>query len=69
MTNEAEPPLLLTAGEAARLCGRSEASWWRDNSAGRCPMSVKIGGSTRWRRSDLVQWVQDGCPPRNTKRG
>lgn len=57
-------PLLLGAGQAGLLCGRSEASWWRDHAAGRVPRPVKLGGRTLWRRAELEAWVAAGCPPR-----
>src|SRR5262245_49137729 len=59
-------PLLVSAAVAAGLCGRSEASWWRDHAAGRVPAPVKLGGSTRWRVGELKAWVDAGCPDRKT---
>src|SRR5262245_35799282 len=59
-------PLLVGAAEAGRLCGRSEASWWRDHAAGRIPAAVKLGGRTLWRVEELRRWVEAGCPPRKT---
>jgi predicted DNA-binding transcriptional regulator AlpA len=56
--------LLLSANAAARLCGRSEASWWRDLSAGRIPAPVKLGGRTLWRVLELREWIEAGCPGR-----
>jgi hypothetical protein len=41
------PPLLLTARQAAELCGVSEATWWRLHAAAKCPAPVKIGSSRR----------------------
>src|SRR5262245_24308446 len=60
------PPLLLRAAEAGVLCGRSLASWYRDNAAGRVPAPVRIGGAVRWRRAELERWVEAGCPDRAT---
>jgi predicted DNA-binding transcriptional regulator AlpA len=57
-------PLLLTARQAAELCGVSEATWWRLHAAAKCPAPVKIGGSTRWRVAELRAWTEAGCPPR-----
>ena len=56
-------PLLIPASEAAHLCGRSVASWWRDLRAGRVPEPIRLGGKTLWRRADICQWVEAGCPP------
>jgi prophage regulatory protein len=59
-------PLLVGAAEAGPLCGRSEASWWRDHAAGRVPAPVKLGGRTLWRSEELRAWVAAGCPDRRT---
>lgn len=56
--------LLIPADEAGPLCGRSEASWWRDHAAARIPAPVKIGGRTFWRVEELRQWIDAGCPAR-----
>jgi predicted DNA-binding transcriptional regulator AlpA len=58
------PPLLVPAGVAGPMCGRSEASWWRDHAAQRVPAPVKLGGRTLWRTDELRRWVAAGCPPR-----
>ena len=50
--------LLVGAAVAARMCGRSEASWWRDHAAGRIPTPVKLGGRTLWRREELCRWIE-----------
>jgi predicted DNA-binding transcriptional regulator AlpA len=59
-------PLLVPAREAGRLCGRSEASWWRDHAASRVPSPVRLGGRTLWRVQELRDWVGAGCPDRRT---
>jgi len=57
-------PELLTTKEAARLCGCGERSLWRWSRSGRAPAAVRIGGSAavRYRRSELLQWISEGCP-------
>jgi predicted DNA-binding transcriptional regulator AlpA len=62
----AVPPLLVPAGVAGPMCGRSEASWWRDHAARRVPAPVKLGGRTLWRTQELREWVESGCPDRRT---
>jgi prophage regulatory protein len=58
-------PLLLTARQAAALCGVSLATWHRMVSAGRCPAPLRLSpGCVRWRREDLAEWIRLGCPPR-----
>jgi len=60
-----DEPLLLSAEEAARLCGIAARTWWRLHSAGRVPMPLKLGRATRWSRSELQAWVKVGCPARD----
>lgn len=55
---------LLTAREAASLCGLGLSTWWRYLSAGKIPAPVRIGGSVRWRRDELHAWMSASCPPR-----
>jgi predicted DNA-binding transcriptional regulator AlpA len=57
-------PELLTARQAAALCSLSPASWHRLHSAGRCPAPVRLSGSVRWRRAELLAWIAANCPPR-----
>lgn len=56
--------LLLTASEAAALCGLGRSTWWRHLSSGKIPGPVRIGRSVRWRRDELLDWLAAGCPPR-----
>jgi predicted DNA-binding transcriptional regulator AlpA len=60
------PLLLVPAGVAGPMCGRSEASWWRDHAARRVPAPIKLGGRTLWRTQELREWVESGCPDRRT---
>lgn len=57
--------MLITARDAWALCGLSRAAWYKANAAGKVPRPVKIGGATRWRRDELVRWIEAGCPSRN----
>jgi predicted DNA-binding transcriptional regulator AlpA len=61
-------PLLLTAVQAAALCGVSEATWYRMASARRCPAPVRLTarGCVRWRVEELRAWIGSGCPDRRT---
>jgi hypothetical protein len=58
-------PLLVPADVAGPMCGRSKASWWRDNAAERIPAPVRVGGRTLWRVEELRLWVECGCPDRS----
>jgi predicted DNA-binding transcriptional regulator AlpA len=58
----APEPLLLTADQAAALCGVSPATWYRMTAAGRTPASIRVSrGCVRWRADDLRLWVGWGC--------
>ena len=64
-SNDQSNPLLLTARDAARLCGTSLRTWRTRDSAGLIPQPVRIGRSTFWRYDELREWVEAGCPPRD----
>jgi prophage regulatory protein len=53
---------LLTASESAEMAGVAKRSWWRYVSSGKAPAPVRLGGAVRWRRSELADWIQAGCP-------
>jgi predicted DNA-binding transcriptional regulator AlpA len=53
---------LLTTAQAAKLCGLGERTFWRHAHNGTAPAPVKIAGSARYRRSDLLAWIAAGCP-------
>jgi hypothetical protein len=58
-------PLLVPASVAGPMCGRGEASWWRDHAAERVPAPAwRAPGRTLWSVEELRQWVQAGCPHR-----
>ncbi|HMO85636.1 MAG TPA: AlpA family phage regulatory protein [Lacipirellulaceae bacterium] len=57
-----EPALLLDVEEVSQLVGISVRQVQRLKSLGQFPKEVRLGGSVRWRRSDIEQWVADGCP-------
>ncbi len=59
-----DPSLLVGRVNAARLCGRSPATWDRLASAGRTPKPIKLGSAVLFRRSDLEEWVRLNCPTR-----
>jgi len=65
MTIQNGEKLLLSASEAARLCGVSRSLWWGLHSAGKIPLPVKLSGRTLWRCDELRAWVAAGCPSRD----
>ena len=59
-------PELLSAKQAAKLCGIGERTLWSWSRSGIAPAPVKIGvglrPAVRYRRSGILQWIQNGCP-------
>jgi predicted DNA-binding transcriptional regulator AlpA len=55
-------PLLIDRKGLARLLCRSIASLDRDAAAGRLPCPLRIGGSLRWKLSDIREWLDAGAP-------
>jgi len=58
-------PLFLRAAAAAKLCCRSEGSWWRLNREKKNPASFKMGGTTFWHRAEILKWIEASCPERD----
>lgn len=64
---EATPvPLLIDIKALAALLSRSVPSLRRDDAVGRLPIALRLSGSKRWRYSEIVRWVEAGCPDRKT---
>ena len=53
---------LIDVKAVAERLGVSTASVWRYRDDGKLPQPVRVGGSVRWRASDIDRWMQDGCP-------
>ncbi|MCD8350431.1 MAG: hypothetical protein LUC93_07465 [Planctomycetaceae bacterium] len=52
---------LVDVNEAARLCMISASMFYKLNAAGRTPHPVKLGKLLRWRRMELLDWIDAGC--------
>jgi predicted DNA-binding transcriptional regulator AlpA len=62
-TTQAVVPELLTLPQAAALVGMGARSLHRHAHDGRAPKPLTISrGMVRWRRSELLAWIADGCP-------
>ena len=64
-----DEPALLDARTVARLLSCSTRHLYRLSTAGRMPSPVRLGALTRWSRSDILDWIADGCPSVCTKGG
>lgn len=58
-------PLLVSARQAAGMCGKSLRTWRTWDAAGRIPRPIRIGRSTLWGLEELRKWIAAGCPPRD----
>ncbi|MDI9431684.1 MAG: helix-turn-helix domain-containing protein [Planctomycetota bacterium] len=58
--------MAISARELAETLGISLRQVWRLSSAGKLPKPLKIGGSARWNRQEIVEWFEAGCPDRRT---
>jgi predicted DNA-binding transcriptional regulator AlpA len=59
-------PELVPVKVAARMCGMSTASWVRKSASLLTPAPIRIGGGgmVRYRRAELLAWIEHGCPER-----
>ena len=53
---------LISTGEAARISGVGERTFWRWSHCGIAPAPIKIGSAVRYRRDELNEWIAAGCP-------
>jgi predicted DNA-binding transcriptional regulator AlpA len=54
---------LVSVESVAKMFDVSPRTVWRWNSAGEIPAPIKVAGTTRWRRTDLLRWIDGGCQP------
>ncbi|MDO9400898.1 MAG: helix-turn-helix domain-containing protein [Polaromonas sp.] len=52
-----ELKILVPAAEAAAMLSIGKSTLWREVKANRLPAPVKFGGVTRWRVSDLQNFI------------
>ena len=58
-----QKPILLTAQAVGDMLSLSKRAVFRMRSAGLIVAPVKVGaGAIRWRKSDVEQWIELGCP-------
>ena len=56
--NSYDPDDLYRDREACKIIGCSKSSFWRRVADGTFPPPVKIGGLSRWLRSDIVNAIE-----------
>ena len=55
--SSSEIPPLMTVNEIAKVLRVSTRSVWRLLTNGKIVKPIRIGGSIRWRRSDVAEWL------------
>ena len=64
--NNNQPYQLWDAKTFGQRLSLSKRQIFRLNSFGKIPAPVKIGGSIRWKISDVELWLKWDCPDRKT---
>ena len=54
---------LLRDDKAAALCDIATRTFRRLVAARKAPQPIKINSLIRWRRSELLEWIDGGCLP------
>ena len=54
--------LLISVSDVAEILGISERTIWRLVSAGTFFEPLRIGRCAKWRRNEIENWVESGCP-------
>ena len=60
---------LVGVRDVARMLGCSGRHVYRLSDAGKMPRPVKLGQLVRWRRAELIGWLDAGCPSVRSARG
>lgn len=53
---------LISVRKVAELLGCSSRHIYRLCDAGKMPRPIKLGTLVKWRRSELVKWLDSNCP-------
>ncbi len=61
-------PMLWTVNDLAKALQISTRCVWRLKSSGKLPQPVVVGGSIRWKRDEVHDWVKRGCPAIEVRR-
>lgn len=57
------PAELLDVGAVAAMLGCGRRHVYRLADSGRMPRPVKLGVLVRWRRAEVLAWIEGGCKP------
>lgn len=57
-----ESPRMMHVAAVAQLLGVSARHVYRLADSGQMPRPIKLGGSVRWDRRVIEQWIEEKCP-------
>ncbi|MBC8288912.1 MAG: helix-turn-helix domain-containing protein [Planctomycetes bacterium] len=60
--NQTEPARLMTVEAVAAMLAVSSRHVYRLADSGKMPRPVKLGGSNRWDREVIENWIRESCP-------
>ncbi len=66
MVTERKEWTLMNAAAVGEMLCLSKRQVFRLRSYGKLPRPIKIGGSIRWRSSDIELWLDMDCPDQKT---
>lgn len=58
--------IAISAKQLSRLLGVSLRQVWRLNATAKLPKNIRLGGSRKWSRAEIMRWFEVGCPDRQT---
>jgi predicted DNA-binding transcriptional regulator AlpA len=64
-----EEPVLLPPSEVARILQISTRTLSRLRAADKIVGPIRVGHGVRWRKDELLKWIEAGCPPRSEDKG
>ena len=64
--NQTQQPLTISAKVLAQLLGVSLRQVWRLNATAKLPKPIRLGGSVRWLKREIEEFVEAGCPDRQS---
>lgn len=54
---------LMDIKQTAKLLNVSTSRIYSMRSSGQIPLAIRLGKTIRWNKKELVEWIQEGCPP------
>ena len=59
-------PVLISVKELALMLGVCTRQIWRMLGRGLIPAGIRLGGSQKFNKSVIEDWITKGCPDRQT---